>query len=279
MSSLCRNQFTRCYRDYSVPYRILHVIIPYLCLFLGGAPTHMRGTDISQQTRSRNLQKDQLRNPRLRLDNPVVKSTGAVSRASSHAPSPRSHHRRRGKIPEALSTKLSKPPVRSLNPDEREDLEALQSLICGIENPHPSWIAETPPCDWSGVECSVVADTSGAQKLMSLFSGESRSPSRRVTSIVWSARELRGTLASSISGKNLPPHLRVLNLNQNELYGDLAKIVLPESLKLLDLSDNMISVDVRSLSLPRELLELDLGANSLHGEVKDLRLPPGFNVS
>ena len=146
------------------------------------------------------------------------------------------------------STRSSGAKVSMANlPQEYE----LVRLVRDILNPHETWDAKTPACEWDGVGCS---------------QGDV------VTRIRWTGRDLHGSLHLS----HFMQTMKRFNVGRNALTGEIDLLDLPSSLRYLCLSENRFVGALDLTSLPQKLAELDIYDNSFTEGVCLTRLSPAL---
>ena len=154
----------------------------------------------------------------------------------------------------------------ALLPSEYE----LTRFVSKIENPHISWSASTPACEWKGVTC---VDS-------------------RIQIVDWGRSGLKGSLlfewmprasrffylfnnqvGDFVKLDSLPPQLTCLDLDINTFSGSIDLIHIPSTFRTLSLRNNAFAGSVDLNHLPPNLEELYLNNNNLSGRVDLDRLP------
>ena len=133
----------------------------------------------------------------------------------------------------------------------------LEKLIRGVQNPHSSWSANTPACEWHEVTCNEEGD---------------------VTRIEWSGLGLRGTL----DWKHIPKTAKYVDVMNNEIEGTLELSALPRELEKFWAGENKLSGSLQFCDLPPTLEILNLSENYFTGHADLSCLPSelrGMNIS
>mmetsp|Transcript_28594 Transcript_28594/g.39581 ORF Transcript_28594/g.39581 Transcript_28594/m.39581 type:complete len:222 (+) Transcript_28594:48-713(+) len=146
----------------------------------------------------------------------------------------------------------------------------LLRFIREVENPHPTWNANTPSGKWDGVsekDCEIENILWGWRQLRGTLCW-SHLPQSLVQLSVWNNR-LTGTVEFHL----LPPHLVYLNLSENEFKGILHLETLPRTLRDIWLGGNLFTGTLNFALLPPEAQELRLENNDFQGNVESILSP------
>ena len=153
----------------------------------------------------------------------------------------------------------------------------LAQLVQNIENPHPSWNASTPACEWDGVDCDVASEIKSIK--WNVYSGKSYQELTGSLSFVYLPKTVRifDVFLTKLSGEvplnTLPFKLESMNLRNNDLSGPLDLTALPPIFNKLVLSGNRFTGEICLDKLPSGLKYLWLDCNQLSGKVCLCNLP------
>jgi hypothetical protein len=131
-------------------------------------------------------------------------------------------------------------------PCMNDEFSGLQQMMGNVENLPADWFSTCNPCEWTGVQCK----------------GDEHHDGHEVTGIWLHGYGLSGTL--DLSG--LPPHVNVLELQDNALYGTLnCSHLNTHNLEYVHLHTNafndVFSCDINSL--PNTVIQFDATVNGM----------------
>ena len=153
--------------------------------------------------------------------------------------------------PSNANTQETRPgKVRGANlPQEYE----LTRFVQNIENPHPSWNASTPACDWEHVTCD--------EELHVIW-------------INWNGMNMKGSLQWNYLCHTVLEFRAWLN----QLRGNVLLGALPSQIVRFDLSTNGFSGELDWSHLPGEMIDLFFSDNKFKGCVDFKHLPLSLKV-
>mmetsp|Transcript_10617 Transcript_10617/g.14218 ORF Transcript_10617/g.14218 Transcript_10617/m.14218 type:complete len:204 (+) Transcript_10617:60-671(+) len=172
---------------------------------------------------------------------------------------------------ESESTRLGK--VKAALPQEY----GLALFIKDIENPHPTWNATTPLCEWYGVTCDEEKNPTefeyvGWHALNEPLRGELSWA--HLPDTIINLRFPGNELSGGIAVKDLPRAMTEVTLSSNKFTGELDLEGLPDTMECFEVDDNDLEGFTNMDKLPTNLSELNLGKNvKLQGVSRSSLLP------